>query len=190
MVKSKQISRLLVTGGAGFIGCNFVRHILRMHPDYEVNVLDKLTYAGRLENLQDINDRITFIRGDVCDEEAVCKAMKNCQLVVNFAAETHVDRSIEDPGIFVKTNIFGTYTLLEEARKVGVERFVQIGTDEVYGSIEHGSFSEVDVLKPSSPYSASKASADLLALSYFSTFCLPVIVTRSSNNFGPCQHPE
>ena len=182
--------RLLITGGAGFIGCNFVRHILKEHPDYEITVLDKLTYAGRLENLRDVMDDIRFVRGDICDLEDVDAAMEGCSAVVNFAAETHVDRSIADAGSFVKTDVLGTYTLLEAARKHGVDRFVQIGTDEVYGSLESGSFSEDDYLRPSSPYSASKAGADLLAHAYFVTYESPVVITRSSNNFGPCQYPE
>ena len=182
--------RLLITGGAGVIGCNFVRHILKEHPDYEITVLDKLTYAGRLENLRDVMDDISFVRGDICDLEDVDAAMEGCSAVVNFAAETHVDRSIADAGSFVKTDVLGTYTLLEAARKHGVDRFVQIGTDEVYGSLESGSFSEDDYLRPSSPYSASKAGADLLAHAYFVTYESPVVITRSSNNFGPCQYPE
>ncbi len=182
--------RLLITGGAGFIGCNFVRHILKEHPDYEITVLDKLTYAGRLENLKDVMDDIRFVRGDICDLEDVDAAMEGCNVVVNFAAETHVDRSIADAGSFVKTDVLGTYTLLEAAQKHGVDRFVQIGTDEVYGSAESGSFSEDDYLRPSSPYSASKAGADLLAHAYFVTYESPVVITRSSNNFGPYQYPE
>jgi dTDP-glucose 4,6-dehydratase len=182
--------RLLITGGAGFIGCNFVRHTLENHPDCEVTVLDKLTYAGRLENLQDVMDRITFIKGDICDAGTVEKAVETCDSVVNFAAETHVDRSIVDAGSFVRTNVLGTHTLLEAARELGIKKFIQIGTDEVYGSAESGSFIESDPLEPSSPYSASKAGADLLAIAYFTTYSLPVCVTRSSNNFGPYQFPE
>lgn len=182
--------RLLITGGAGFIGCNFVRQILESHKGYEVTVLDKLTYAGRLENLQDVLDRITFIRGDICNRDDVDKAIRDCDTVLNFAAETHVDRSIIDAGSFVTTDVLGTYTLLEAARRHEIERFVQIGTDEVYGSIHGGSFSEKDPLNPSSPYSASKAAADLLARAYYVTYNLPVMITRSSNNFGPYQYPE
>jgi dTDP-glucose 4,6-dehydratase len=182
--------RLLITGGAGFIGCNFVRHVLDAHPDYDVVVLDKLTYAGRLENLQEIMDRITFIQGDICDKGDVGQAMEGCDAVVNFAAETHVDRSIADASSFVKTNVLGTHSLLETAREQELHRFVQIGTDEVYGSTTSSSFSEDDSLNPSSPYSASKAGADLLARAYFITYDLPVMVTRSSNNFGPYQYPE
>jgi len=182
--------RLLITGGAGFIGCNFVRHILESHNGYEVTVLDKLTYAGRLENLQDVLDRITFIQGDICNRDDVDKAIRDCDTVLNFAAETHVDRSIIDAGSFVITDVLGTYTLLEAARRHGIARFVQIGTDEVYGSIQEGSFSEKDPVNPSSPYSASKAAADLLARAYYVTYNLPVMITRSSNNFGPYQYPE
>ena len=182
--------RLLITGGAGFIGCNFVRHILEEHSDYEAVVLDKLTYAGRMENLEEIMDNITFVHGDICDKSDVDKALMNCDAVVNFAAETHVDRSITEAGSFIRTNVLGTHTLLEAARTSGLEKFVQIGTDEVYGSASSGSFSESDPLNPSSPYSASKAGADLLARAYFTTYNLPVSITRSSNNFGPYQYPE
>lgn len=182
--------KLLITGGAGFIGCNFVRHILQAHPGYEVVVLDKLTYCGRLENIQEVLKDITFLQGDICDPAAVGRAMDGCDAAVNFAAETHVDRSILDAGSFVRTNVLGTHILLEEARKRGLARFVQIGTDEVYGSTSEGSFLESDPLNPSSPYSASKAGADLLARAYFATYGLPVSITRSTNNFGPYQYPE
>lgn len=182
--------RLLITGGAGFIGCNFVRHILAEHPGYEVVVLDKLTYAGRMENLQEVIDKISFVHGDICDKSDVDKAIMNCDAVVNFAAETHVDRSITQAGSFIRSNVLGTHTLLEAARASGLEKFVQIGTDEVYGSAPAGSFSESDLLNPSSPYSASKAGADLLARAYFTTYGLHVSITRSSNNFGPYQYPE
>ncbi|OPX77843.1 MAG: dTDP-glucose 4,6 dehydratase [Methanosaeta sp. PtaB.Bin039] len=182
--------RVMITGGAGFIGCNFVRHVLENHPGYQVVVLDKLTYAGRMENLQDVMGRIEFVQGDICDRQAVDSVIRSCDAVVNFAAETHVDRSISDAGSFVRTNVLGTHTLLEAARDLGLEKFVQIGTDEVYGSTDVGSFSEADPLNPSSPYSASKAGADLLARAYFITYGLPVCITRSSNNFGPYQYPE
>jgi len=182
--------RLLITGGAGFIGCNFVRHILAEHPGYEVVVLDKLTYAGRMENLQEVIDKISFVHGDICDKSDVDKAIMNCDAVVNFAAETHVDRSITQAGSFIRSNVLGTHTLLEAARASGLEKFVQIGTDEVYGSVAAGSFIESDPLDPSSPYSASKAGADLLARAYFTTYGLHVSITRSSNNFGPYQYPE
>ena len=182
--------KILITGGAGFIGSNFVRYMLERHPNYEIVVLDKLTYAGRLENLEDIIDRIDFIKGDICKKEDVEKAVKDCSVILNFAAETHVDRSIISAGIFIKTDVVGTHTLLETTRKHEVERFIQISTDEVYGSIENGSFREDDPLDPSSPYSASKAGADLLVKAYYKTYSLPVIITRSSNNFGPYQYPE
>ena len=188
------MNRFLITGGAGFIGSNFVRYILNKYPDYQVVVYDKLTYAGRLENLQDVADhpRYSFVRGDICDARLVGKVIREHRIdaVVNFAAETHVDRSILNPGSFIQTDVYGTYVLLEAVRRFGIERYVQVGTDEVYGSCPEGSFSEADRLSPSSPYSASKAGADLLALSYFVTWGLPVVVTRSSNNFGPFQYPE
>jgi len=181
--------KILITGGAGFIGSNFVRYILQEH-EHEVVVLDKLTYAGRLENLRDIMDDITFIKGDICRKEDVEEAIKDCSALFNFAAETHVDRSILDAGEFVKTDVLGTHTLLEAARRHDIERYVQISTDEVYGSIEEGSFREDDILDPSSPYSASKAGGDLLVNAYRRTYGLPVLITRSSNNYGPYQYPE
>ena len=182
--------RMLITGGAGFIGCNFVRHMLREHSETEIVVLDKLTYAGRPENLEDVKSRIKFVKGDICDKEAVKKTMEGCDSVVNFAAESHVDRSIASPEDFVRTDVLGVFTLLEEARRRDVKKFVQISTDEVYGSTELDSFSEKDVLDPSSPYSASKAGGELLARSYVRTYGLDVMVTRSSNNYGPYQYPE
>jgi len=182
--------RYLVTGGAGFIGCNFVRHMLKEHPEDRLVVLDKLTYAGRMENLETVMDRITFVKGDICDKDVVKKAMDGCDAVVNFAAESHVDRSITSPEDFVTTDVIGVFTLLEEARRRDVKRFVQISTDEVYGSTVSGSFSEKDILDPSSPYSASKAGGELLARSYVRTYGLDVVVTRSSNNYGPFQYPE
>ena len=185
--------RLLVTGGAGFIGSNFIRHILSRY-DYQLINLDKLTYAGNLENLEEIkNDpRYTFIRGDIADERCVREIFnQNIDAVINFAAESHVDRSIEDASAFIRTNIEGARVLLEAARRCGVERFIQISTDEVYGSLEaDGYFTEESPLGPSSPYSASKTAADLLARAYFKTYNLPVIVTRCSNNYGPYQFPE
>ncbi len=181
--------KILITGGAGFIGCNFVRYMLDRYPDDEIVVLDKLTYAGRLENLQDVRDRITFIKGDICDRNDV-EAVGDCDVIFNFAAETHVDRSIQDAGIFVQTDIIGTYNLLEYARQHEVDRYIQISTDEVYGSTVDGSFKEEDMLDPSSPYSASKAGAELLVRAYHKTYGLPVLITRSSNNFGPFQFPE
>jgi len=182
--------KILVTGGAGFIGTNFIRYWLRNYPKSEIIVLDKLTYAGRRENLQDLLNRIQFIQGDICDKEIVSKAMAGCDQVFHFAAESHVDRSINDAGNFVRTNVTGTYTLLEAAKKESIGRFIHISTDEVYGSALTRSFSEMDLLAPSSPYSATKAGSDLLALSYYTTHGLPVVVTRSSNNFGPYQYPE
>jgi dTDP-glucose 4,6-dehydratase len=182
--------RILVTGGAGFIGSNFVRHMVRKYRDYEVVVLDKLTYAGRKENLHDVWDKITFIKGDIAKKEDVEKAVKNCDYIVNFAAETHVDRSIIEAGTFVLTDVYGVYNLLEAARKHEISKFEQISTDEVYGHIREGSFKEDDKLKPRNPYSATKASAELLCQSYFETYGLPIVMTRSSNNYGPYQHPE
>lgn len=188
---------VLVTGGAGFIGSNFVHHLLAKRPECRVVVLDKLTYAGNERNLDPVRDdpRFSFIHGDICDRETVRRAMAGCQWVLNFAAETHVDRSIIDPGAFVRTDVEGTYTLLEVAREVGVERFIQISTDEVYGNAEAPDGTsrpslETDALKPLSPYAASKAGADRLAFSYWATYDLPVVVTRCSNNYGPYQYPE
>ena len=184
--------RLLVTGGAGFIGSNFIRHILNKYDDYQVTNLDKLTYAGNPDNLKDISKdkRYKFVKGDITDAKTVEKLVKGSDCVVNFAAETHVDRSISDPSVFVKTNVFGTYTLLEAVKKFKTGLYIQIGTDEVYGSVSSGFSKEADPLEPNSPYSASKAGADLLARSYFVTYGVPVIITRSSNNFGPYQYPE
>ena len=182
--------KILITGGAGFIGTNFIRYYLCKHPESEIIVLDKLTYAGRRENLEDILERITFIQGDICDRAVVSRAMKGCDRVFHFAAESHVDRSIQDADAFVRTNVAGTYTLLEAAKEQSIDRFIHISTDEVYGSTLTGSFSEGDPLAPSSPYSATKAGSDLLALAYHTTHDLPVMVTRSSNNFGPYQYPE
>ncbi len=186
------MKRLLVTGGAGFIGSNFIRHIVNKYPDYKVVNLDKLTYCGNLDNLRDVegHKNYRFVKGDITDAELVGRLVADSDIVVNFAAESHVDRSIADPGIFVHTNVFGTYTLLEAARRSGIKLFIQISTDEVYGSVEKGYSKETDGLEANSPYSASKAGADLLARSYFVTFRMPVIVTRSSNNFGPYQYPE
>jgi dTDP-glucose 4,6-dehydratase len=181
-----------VTGGAGFIGSNFVRFMLRRYDDLEVVNLDKLTYAGNLENLRDIEDdaRYTFVKGDICDAAVVRAALQGADAVVNFAAETHVDRSISGPQDFISTDVLGTHTLLEAVRELAIARYVQISTDEVYGSTETGSFTEESDLVPSSPYSASKAGADLLVLAYHRTYGAPVLITRSSNNFGPWQYPE
>lgn len=184
--------KILVTGGAGFIGSNFVHYLLRRHDDVEVINLDKLTYAGNLENLRDIkgHPNYRFVKGDICDAGLVDELMDGVEVVVNFAAESHVDRSIGGPDAFIRTDVFGAFVLLDASRRHGVSKFIQISTDEVYGSIENGSFKETDALMPSSPYSASKAGADRLAYSYFVTYGLPVIITRCSNNFGPHQYPE
>ena len=184
--------RVLVTGGAGFIGSNFIRFIMGRFPDYRIINLDKLTYAGNPDNLADVAKKknYEFFRGDVCNSKIVGRLMKNADYVVHFAAETHVDRSIIEAGTFVKTDVFGTFVLLNEARKHNIKKFIHISTDEVYGSIEKGSFTEDSPLNPSNPYSASKAGADRLAYSYFKTFNVPVCIIRSSNNFGPNQHPE
>jgi dTDP-glucose 4,6-dehydratase len=184
--------KIFVTGGAGFIGSNFVKYMLAEHPEEKVVVLDKLTYAGNLDNLREVweEPRFSFVKGDICDQSLVEETMEGCDGVVNFAAETHVDRSIGDASAFVKTDVFGTHVLLDAVKRLGVERYVQISTDEVYGSIEEGTFREADPLNPSSPYAASKAGADLLVLSYYITYKLPVLITRSSNNFGANQYPE
>ncbi len=181
--------KMLITGGAGFIGCNFVHEMIEKY-DHDLVIFDKLTYAANPEYLDDVKENIEFVKGDIGDSEAVNKVMKDCDMVVNFAAETHVDRSIEDPGVFVKTDVIGTYNLLECVRKYDIERYLQISTDEVYGSIDNGSFSEKSNIDPSSPYSASKAGADVLVSAYFKTYGAPVLITRSSNNFGPYQFPE
>jgi dTDP-glucose 4,6-dehydratase len=182
--------RILVTGGAGFIGSNFVYFMLRRHPRDQIVVLDKLTYAGNINNLKTAMKKIEFVKGDICDRKLVEKITKGTDAVVNFAAESHVDRSIEEPEPFLTTNVLGTQILLEAARRFDIEKFVQISTDEVYGSAPKGSFKEGDLLKPSSPYAASKAAADMVAHSYFITYDLPVLITRSTNNFGPYQYPE
>ena len=183
--------RQFVTGAAGFIGSNYIRHILDTTDD-TVTIYDALTYAGNMASIRDVIDdrRCHFVKGDICDQEDVLAAMTGHDAVVHFAAETHVDRSIKDGYSFVRTNCFGTNVLCDVARQVGVERFLHISTDEVYGSIEDGSFTETDALGPRSPYSAAKAGSDLIALSYFTTHGLPVLVTRCSNNFGPYQFPE
>lgn len=181
--------KMLITGGAGFIGCNFVHHMIENY-DHEIVVFDKLTYAANPEYLNDVKDKIEFIKGDITNAEDVKNALKDCDMVVNFAAETHVDRSIEDPGVFVKTDVIGTCNLLEYVRRYDIERYLQISTDEVYGSIENGSFTEENCIDPSSPYSASKAGADVLVKAYYKTYQAPVLITRSSNNFGPYQYPE
>ncbi|MFC1480169.1 dTDP-glucose 4,6-dehydratase [Candidatus Omnitrophota bacterium] len=184
--------RLLVTGGCGFIGSNFIRLVLGKYKDVRVINLDKLTYCGNSENLKSIagDSRYSFVKGDICDKKLVEKLMGQADAVVNFAAETHVDRSIKYPDDFLMTNVYGVKVLLEAARKTNITRFIQIGTDEVYGSVASGFSKEEDSLKPNSPYSATKASGDFLALSYCATYRLPVVVVRSSNNFGPFQYPE
>jgi len=188
------MKKILVTGGAGFIGSNFIRHILNKYPDYKIINLDALTYAGNLENLKEIDhhDNYTFIKGDITDPVIVKEVFKSkVDYVVNFAAESHVDRSIADPRIFVKTNVLGTQVLLDAALEYGITKFVQVSTDEVYGSLgSTGYFTENSPLSPNSPYSASKAGADLLVRAYFETFKLPINITRCSNNYGPYQFPE
>ena len=184
--------RILVTGGAGFIGSNYCRFVLREHPEDEVVNFDKLTYAGNLENLREVegDGRYSFVRGDICEEKVVEGVMGEVDAVVNFAAETHVDRSIQHAGAFVDTDIKGLYVLLEAARKHGIGRFVHVSTDEVYGSIESGSFKEEDALSPSSPYSASKAGGELMAKAYERTFGYQILITRGANTYGPYQYPE
>ncbi|HZJ28624.1 MAG TPA: dTDP-glucose 4,6-dehydratase [Solirubrobacterales bacterium] len=180
----------LVTGGAGFIGSSYVRHRLAAEPGGKVTVLDKLTYAGRRDNLPDADGgRLEFIEADICDRDAVREAVEGCDAIVNFAAESHVDRSIEQPGEFITTDVFGSYVLLEAARDAGI-RHLQISTDEVYGSIDEGTFTEQSPLDPSSPYSASKAGGDLLVSAFRHTYGVDSLIVRGSNNYGPRQHPE
>jgi dTDP-glucose 4,6-dehydratase len=184
--------KLLITGGAGFIGSNFTKYVFGKHPDLEITVLDKLTYAGRLENLKELegSPRFRFIRGDICDEKVVAEAARGVDCIANFAAETHVDRSIGDPASFIKTDVYGTYVLLEATRTLGIAKFIQISTDEVYGNAGDEPSTETSPLMPQSPYAASKAGADRLAYSYFMTYGTPVVITRCSNNYGPNQYPE
>jgi dTDP-glucose 4,6-dehydratase len=187
------MTSILITGGAGFIGSNFARFVAREHPAWRMVVLDKLTYAGRRENLAGLEGHpgFEFVQGDIADPEVVARVLPGCTYVVNFAAETHVDRSLYDAGGFIQTDVYGTFVLLEEARRSKELRtFVQISTDEVYGSVESGSSRESDPLLPRNPYSASKAGGDRLAYSYWATYSLPVVVTRASNNYGPSQFPE
>lgn len=184
---------LLITGGAGFIGSNFIRYILNKYPDYKVINLDVLDYAGNLENLRDVknNPNYAFVKGDICDKRIVDELVsRRPEAIISFAAKSHVDRSIMEPDDFIKTDMLGTQTLLEAAKKYSIQKFVQISTDEVYGSIEKGSFTEESPLQPNSPYSSSKAGADLMVRAYAQTFGLPVLITRSSNNFGGWQFPE
>ena len=187
---------LMVTGGAGFIGSNFVRYVLEKYPDYYIVVYDKLTYAGNLDNLKDVAERFAdcyaFVQGDICDAAKVRETIRayDVDTVVNFAAESHVDRSIMDPDAFIKTDVYGTYVLLEAAREFGLERLHQVSTDEVYGHVPEGASKETDSVAPRSPYAASKASADLMINAYHVTYGLPVTITRGANNIGPYQYPE
>ena len=187
------MTTLLVTGGAGFIGSCFIRHELKKHKDYKIINLDALTYCGNLENLKDVEDNLNykFIHGNICDKGLVRELISQADCVINFAAESHVDNSIKTPEIFVETNIQGTLNLLQACKEIGIEKFLQVSTDEVYGSLgKDGYFYEMTPLAPNSPYSASKASADLLVRAYFETYKLPVLNTRCSNNYGPYQYPE
>lgn len=187
------MTKLLVTGGAGFIGSCFVRHILNKYPNYKVINLDALTYCGNLENLKDVenNPNYTFVHGNICDKKLARELVKEVDCVVNFAAESHVDNSIKTPEIFIETNVQGTLNLLQASKELGVERYLQVSTDEVYGSLgATGYFYETTPLSPNSPYSASKASADMLVRAYHETYKLPVLNTRCSNNYGPYQYPE
>jgi dTDP-glucose 4,6-dehydratase len=186
--------KLLITGGLGFIGSHFIRHALRNWPEYKIVNFDKMTYAGNPDNLREIqgNPNYVFVKGDICDEKMVDEIISSQKpdAIINFAAETHVDRSIFDPQAFIRTDVLGTHNLLEAARKYNIPRYIQISTDEVYGSINNGSFSERSPLNPSSPYAASKAAADMVVKAYFTTYNMPVLITRSSNNYGPNQYPE
>jgi dTDP-glucose 4,6-dehydratase len=188
------MQNLLITGGAGFIGSNFVRLMLDKYPDYRLVVFDKLTYAGNLDNLRDVENHphYAFVQGDICDAPLVEDTIRTHTIdtIVNFAAETHVDRSIQEPGSFIQTDVYGTYVLLEATRKLGLERMLQVSTDEIYGSVHEGSSRETDNYDPRSPYSASKAGGELMCHAYFETFGAPVLITRGSNNYGPYQYPE
>jgi dTDP-glucose 4,6-dehydratase len=184
--------RLLVAGGAGFIGSEFVRLTIATHPDDSVVVLDKLTYAGNLRNLDPVADdgRFRFVRGDICDADTVAGLAAQVDAIVNFAAESHVDRSLEAPGQFIQTDVYGTFVLLDAARRAGHSRFLQVSTDEVYGHLAEGRSAEGDALRPRSPYSASKAGGEMMAWAYRESYDLPVITTRGSNTYGPYQYPE
>ena len=184
------MSRILVTGGAGFIGSTYVRVVLQARPEDRIVVFDKLTYAGREENLQDVREHIEFVQGAIEDRGAVREAMEGCDLVVNFAAESHVDRSIADQDAFAVTQVIGTGVLLDAVRETGVRRFLQVSTDEVYGSIDEGTFTEESPIQPSSPYSATKAGGDLLVQSHVHTHAIEAVICRGSNNYGPRQYPE
>ncbi len=190
------MQRLMVTGGAGFIGSNFTRYMLEKYPDYFIVVYDKLTYAGRRENLQDVaerfGDRYAFMQGDICDAKQVEQTITDYKLdtIVNFAAETHVDRSLTEPGSFIQTDVYGTYVLLEAAKTHQLERYHQVSTDEVYGQVLTGRSAETDPYEPRSPYSASKTAGDLMTLAYHASWGLPVTITRGANNVGPYQYPE
>ncbi len=187
------MSKILITGGAGFIGSNFIRYMMKKYPDYEFINLDALTYCGNLENLEGIDQskNYEFVKGNIADKILVDNLMKDVDYVVNFAAESHVDRSIKDPEIFIKSNILGTQNLLNAAKKYNIKKFLQVSTDEVYGSLgKTGYFTEETPLQPNSPYSATKAGADLMVRAYYNTFNLPVNITRCSNNYGPYQFPE
>ncbi len=188
------MKNLMITGGAGFIGSNFVRYILGHYPEYHVVVYDKLTYAGNLDNLRDVekDPRYAFVQGDICDAEKVRQTIQAYQIdtIVNFAAETHVDRSLMNPGNFIMTDVFGTYVLLEAAKDLEIKRYHQVSTDEVYGQVLEGAAKETDPLDTRSPYSASKAGADLMVLAYYTSFGIPVTITRGSNTIGPYQYPE
>ena len=193
MVDRDTMVEVLVTGGAGFIGSNFVLHALTTHPDWRITTLDKLTYAGRMENLRDVmsDPRHRFVQGDVTDAAVSGPLVHDAEIIVHFAAETHVDRSLHEAGAFITTDVYGSFVLLDAARLAPrLRRFVQISTDEVYGSVDTGSSTETDEVKPRNPYAASKAGADRLAYSYWATYGVPVIITRASNNYGPRQFPE
>lgn len=190
--EQETMNRILITGGAGFIGSNFARHLIERHPDCRIIVLDALTYAGNPANLAGLEEsgRFEFVHGNICDRTVVDTVMKRVDAVVNFAAESHVDRSILNADAFIETNFKGTFVLLESARQHEIERFLQVSTDEVYGDVPEGSSLETDPFRPRSPYAASKASAELLALSYYTTYKLPVVITRGGNTIGPYQYPE
>ncbi|MBM3706021.1 MAG: dTDP-glucose 4,6-dehydratase [Actinobacteria bacterium] len=191
---NRKFDTLLVTGGAGFIGSNFIHYMMEKYPRYKIINLDKLTYAGNLENLRDVENNASyrFVKGDICDRNIVERIFSENRIdaIINFAAESHVDRSIEDPGVFIQTDVYGAFILLEAAKKYNTGVFLQISTDEVYGSILEGSFKEADPLAPNSPYSASKTGAEMIVRSFFKTYGTPVLITRTSNNFGPYQYPE